>query len=257
MRKKCSVFMGIILVMTLFAQTLVNAETLQTVSLTEDNELVYTQDESSLAAAFDGMAPGDGRTVAIKVENDNSHSAAFFISEDTLTSLEESNRNARGGAYSFQLSVGETAESAQSLLEAIAGGYDAEQNASTSGLADITELNDYQYLAELAPGESTYVFLTLELDGESFDSNYANTIGTLAFQFRATYEDDAEPTVITEYNEEKGETTIIRTIVDQLVPLASAAKTGDAAPILLLAVLLAAGVILVVVSGKKRKEASK
>jgi hypothetical protein len=257
MRKKCSVIMGTILVMTLFFQTFVGAETLQTVSLNEKNQLVYAQDGSALASAFDGMAPGDTRTVAIKVENDNSHSAAFFVSEDTVATLEEGNSNAKGGAYSFGLSVGAAEQTAQSLLSAVAGGYDSNGKARTTGLSDITELNNYQYLAELAPGEATYVFLTLELDGESFDSNYANTLGTLAFQFRAYYEDDAQPTVITEYNPQKGGTTIIRRIADQLVPLAKAAKTGDAAPIAVLVALLAAGVVLVVVSGKRRKGESK
>lgn len=249
--------MGLALVATLLFPSYVSAETLQTVSLNNSDQLVYTQSSDALASAFDGMAPGDTRTVAIQVKNENSHTASFFISQATIAALETINANAKGGAYDFELSVGTSETSAVSLLNTVAGGYDAAQTASATGLSDVTELEDYHYLAELANGESTNVYLTLSLDGESFDSNYANAIGTLAYQFRAYYKDDLKPVVVTKYVTRSGGTNVIRKIVDEIVPLAGGVKTGDQAPILIVLALLAAGIVLVVVSGIKRKVESK
>ena len=63
------------------------------------------KDKAELAGAFDGMAPGDSRTVVIKIENQNSHKASFFISQKTTDALEEAGK-ASGGAYEFQVEIG-------------------------------------------------------------------------------------------------------------------------------------------------------
>ena len=79
------------------------------------------KDKAELAGAFDGMAPGDSRTVVIKIENQNSHKASFFISQKTTDALEEAGK-ASGGAYEFQVEIGNDTNRT-SLLDADAGGY--------------------------------------------------------------------------------------------------------------------------------------
>ena len=73
----------LLLILTCGYSSVVSAAEIQTVQLTEENQLVYTKDKTELAGAFDGMAPGDSRTVVIKIENQNSHKASFFISQKT------------------------------------------------------------------------------------------------------------------------------------------------------------------------------
>lgn len=68
----------LLLIWTCGFSSVVSAAEIQTVQLTEENQLVYTKDKTELAGAFDGMAPGDSRTVVIKIENQNSHKASFF-----------------------------------------------------------------------------------------------------------------------------------------------------------------------------------
>jgi hypothetical protein len=269
MRKKIQMFVCTLVAALMVSPVMAFADAAQTVTLSEDSKLIYESDGADLLSAFDGMAPGDSRTVQITVKNDNTASAAFYISGDTIKALEESNANARGGAYSYNLSVGSTLDTARSLLDTVAGGYDAAQTASDAGLADVTELNDYQFLERLGKGQSTNVYLTLSLDGESFDASYANAAGELAFNFRAYYqENDTTPVVVTQYNYEKGQASIIRsvrsmvtsgteTIADALVPLAAAAKTGDEAPIFAIVIIFAAGVALIAVSAKKKGTVSR
>lgn len=176
----------LLLIWTCGFSSVVSAAEIQTVQLTEENQLVYTKDKAELAGAFDGMAPGDSRTVVIKIENQNSHKASFFISQKTTDALEEAGK-ASGGAYEFQVEIGNDTNRT-SLLDADAGGY-AENVASAEGLAEITELNEYRYMTALDPGESADVYVTLTLDGEGMDSangiDYSRAAGAMEFEFRA------------------------------------------------------------------------
>ncbi len=69
----------LLLIWTCGSSSVVSAAEIHTVQLTEENQLVYTKDKAELAGAFDGMAPGDSRTVVIKIENQNSHKASFLF----------------------------------------------------------------------------------------------------------------------------------------------------------------------------------
>ena len=249
----------LLLIWTCGFSSVVSAAEIQTVQLTEENQLVYTKDKTELAGAFDGMAPGDSRTVVIKIENQNSHKASFFISQKTTDALEE-----EGKAYEFQVEIGNDTGRI-SLLDADAGGY-AENVASAEGLAEITELNEYRYMTALDPGESADVYVTLTLDGEGMDSadgiDYSRAAGAMEFEFRAYYADDRKPVVITNYVTEHGEDNVVtkvvkkvipKTVTEQLVPLANGVRTGDPLTVTVSAGVLVAGIVIVSIAVKKRK----
>lgn len=253
----------LLLIWTCGFSSVVSAAEIQTVQLTEENQLVYTKDKTELAGAFDGMAPGDSRTVVIKIENQNSHKASFFISQKTTDALEEAGK-ASGGAYEFQVEIGNDTGRI-SLLDADAGGY-AENVASAEGLAEITELNEYRYMTALDPGKSADVYVTLTLDGEGMDSangiDYSRAAGAMEFEFRAYYADDRKPVVITNYVTEHGKDNVVtkvvkkvipKTVTEQLVPLANGVRTGDTLTVTVSAGVLVAGIVIVSIAVKKRK----
>ena len=260
MKNKTLLF-GLIMVLTMGFTTVVAAEEAdKTVVLTQEDKIEYTDDQTGISNAFQGMAPGDTKTVTIRVQNDNSHTASFFISQETLSYLEEK-ETASGGAYSYDLKVGTESGSAVSLLDTVAGGYDSSLAADDQGINNITELEDYQYFAELGTGEYTNVYLTLTIDGEGFDStdqvNYENAVGELEFNFRAYYK-DRDPIIITETITEKEPDTIIEKVVDQVVKVAQEVKTGDSiVKLVVFGGVLVIGVIIVVIALKKRKAESK
>ncbi len=257
MKKRTWMF-GLVLLLAMEVPAAVKAEEAnKTVSLTEENTIVYTDGDADIDNAFSGMAPGDTRTVTIRVQNDSEHAASFFISQETLNSLEEKG-NASGGAYAYQLKVGNANdERATTLLSTIAGGYDTSLNADTRGLKGITELENYQYFAELGEGEYTNVYLTLTIDGEGFDStdivNYQNASGELALQFRAYY-DDKGPVVVKETQTIEGKPTVVTQIVRHVVSRVGSVKTGDPSSIIGLSVLLLMGVACIVYAFKPKKE---
>ncbi len=198
MKKKMYVS-GIVLAAILAFGADIYAATAEKVTLTEENELLFSEQGETLKTAWTGMAPGDTRTVALCLENKNHHKAAFYLSQETTDILEEKNKSA-GGAYEYEITVGKTEESAKNILDTVAGGYSENLEASTTGLSDITQLNQFQYVAELAPGEDTNLYLTLTLDGEGMDSangiDYSNADGELAFQFLAYYEENDRPVIV-------------------------------------------------------------
>ena len=230
-----------------------------------EDAAVYEDGTNALNRAFLNMAPGEERTVAIRVENQNEHVVSFFISGETTQALEEIRESAKGGAYEVNMTVGTDPVSAVTLLDAVAGGYSGEMDASGDGLKDITELEGYQYLAELGQGEYTNLYLTIALDGEGLDStdeiDYTNAVGKIQFNFRAYYGAEKDPVIITEYKEQKEETTVVTNIIDrvvtqikeEVVPLADRVKTGDPAVLGIFEAVLFIGIILVTVVVKKRK----
>ena len=220
----------------------------KTIVLDKEDILSYTDGKKEITDAFRDMAPGDERTVILRVENQSEHSASFYLSQETTKALEETT-TASGGAYSYKLSVGKSKEDATLLLDTIVGGYEDSANGlvgDQEGLANITELKDFVLLAELEKGAYANVYLTLAIDGEGFDStekiDYSSAVGELAFHFMAYYEDKA--------NEE--EDTGITQIVEQVVPLA--AKTGDDLTLWPIVLLFAVGVALIFLAEKRKKQ---
>ena len=248
-----------------------------TVKLTTNDTLEYSgassyggTSEYVLGDSFSGILPGESATQTIAILNENGHSAEFFVSAKTLRSLEEAN-NASGGAYTLKLSVGSTEADAEEIVTSVAGGYNGD-TASTKGLSDITELEDYNFVAALKSGESTNLYLTLSLEGEGMDSSstvdYTKAVAELSMDFRAYYpEDDANTVVRTETVAEDqtitGESKVVVTNNDESdttdtdeedAPVTTAAKTGDSAAIGAFAAVLCAGIFLIVVTGKRRKD---
>ena len=107
-----------------------------------------------------GIAPGDSKVEKISIKNESDDLYDFYILQETVKALEETN-NAAGGAYKFDIRVGEDYDSSKSLLSKEVGGYDADGAASAEGLSEVNELDGYTFLTELEGSESTYLFIAL------------------------------------------------------------------------------------------------
>lgn len=227
-----------------------------TVTLTDEDKIEYTSYQSKedgtfyLGDSFEDMAPGETRTQVIEIVNDNEQDATFYLAQETLQTLEKIN-SASGGAYSLELKVGDTSSDAVSVLDAIAGGYDEDSKAKTTGLSDITALEDYAYLADVKAGEQTNLYLTLQLEGEGMDHttsvDYTSSVAKLGFDFRAYY--DESPQVV-----KVPKDTVITQVVDKVVKLA---KTGDETKLgwTILIMAISGGIIFGMIIKKRRKAA--
>ena len=184
-------------------------------------------------SAFDDMAPGDTRTEKITVKNNSTEAQNFYISQNTISTLEECNCT-EGAAYKFDLLIGEDEKTAVSMLSKEAGGYDSTGAASSDGLAEIKEIENYTFFATLKTQESTNLYITLYLNGEGNDINYANAVAKLQLGFKT---DTYTHGITTHQNVSKNIVDIIKTN-----PIYRYVKTGDTNNIWIYIVIALVGV---------------
>ena len=204
-----------------------------------------------LGTAFQGMAPGETRTECITLENRNEKTVDFYMSQETLRSLEKT-KQAYGGAYDFTLKVGTQEETATSVMDALAGGYSTsggDNQASRDGLAEVDGMEDYTYIATLEKGASTNLYLTLALNGEGIDStsqvDYTESVADIGMHFKVA-EVSKEP-------ERNVVTRTVTTIRNVVVPLADTVRTGDDTNIILYVAILGVGMVVTLLVAKKKK----
>lgn len=232
-----------------------DSKNISTVKADRDGKLVT---ENVGLDAFVGIAPGDSKVEKISIKNESDDLYDFYILQETVKALEETN-NAAGGAYKFDIRVGEDYDSSKSLLSKEVGGYDADGAASAEGLSEVNELDGYTFLTELEGSESTYLFIALEVIGEgnnnysTVSSNvdgsnglgYTNALGQLKLSFKV------------ESPSHQGEKTkkVVTKTVDKVKTVKKYVKTGDSVKLFVFAGVLLVGVALLIFSLKKSKKA--
>ena len=178
------------------------------------------------------IQPGDTITLKVSLANTSSAKTEWYMTNEVLQSLEDSQDVADGGAYTYILTyVGPDGEEILYSSEAVGGEGESEAG---EGLHQATDaLEEYFYLDQLAEGESGYVQLIVKLDGETQGNAYQDTLAQLMMNFAV---------------EKVNDDTIYKT----------SAKTGDFAPMMTAsAVALAGGIILLlfaVILSKRRRE---
>lgn len=189
MKKSFKRFAAILLGLALLA-------TSATVAFAEDEDKSVTFNGETLTADYKDVAvrqevftmqPGDTTNIDIELRNDVGSSATWYISNEVLQSLEESN-GAKDGAYTYRL-VYNPGPNEQVLFEServggSGGSSRARAGGSTAGLNEVNEnLEGYQFLATLPAGGRGRVQLTIELDGETQGNDYWNSLARLQMNF--------------------------------------------------------------------------
>ncbi len=190
----------------------------------------------------DQFQPGDDVTFSIKLANQADYETDWYITNEVLTTLEESQSSASGGNYTYRLSYKNQTGSETVLFDSASVGGEKSSSAG-EGLHEATNsLEDYLYLDSLKAGKTGTVYLYLKVDGETQGNGYQDTLAKLQMNFAVEKTNDATTT---------GSNTTRQ-------PTSSAVKTGDENRILLWAILaLLGGIVLlavVVIRFKKGKE---
>lgn len=226
---------GVIISVVLAMGMLVHAATNATVTFTDDEKLVLS--DTSLGNVFEGMAPGDKRTLTIEVINEDIHTTDFYMSAEALQSLEDVNKSS-GGAYNIVLTVDDNAIYSNSDI----GGASSLGTSTSKGLYDVEELKDKLFVATLSQGQRAVVRFTMGLDGEAFtnsdDNSYANALGEFNFEFQAAYDEDKGLTVV--------DREVVTREANKVVYVTGTVATGDDTNVWPLVMALGIGVLLVV-----------
>ena len=259
MRKKLIV-LSLMLMFVLGCTNVIYArDNTSTVKVYTDGKLIT---ENINLDEFKNVSPGDSRVQKVAIKNESEDEYDFYIIEETVKSLEETNK-AAGGAYKFDMRVGTTLDESVSLLSKEAGGYSADGAASADGLSEIDELDGYTYFTGLKKKQSTYLFLCLEVLGQGNDNyttssstvdgsnglGYTNALGQLKLTFKvnsSSHQGESNKKVVTK-TIEKVKKVIIKKYV----------KTGDSMKLFVFGAVLLIGIAMIVIAFFKNKKSKK
>lgn len=201
------------------------------------------------------LQPGDTMELQVGLKNTSEKDADWYITNEVLKSLEDSQSIAEGGAYGYKLTyVGPDKKETVLYDSETVGGEDAQKGEGLHQATDAPE--KYLYLDRLSKGDVASVHLTVKLDGETQGNDYQDTLASLQMSFAA---DPVTVTTVTKKGENKVvNKTVTRTVQTPTKNVVRSPKTGDTTQILAIsAVALASGVILLILAVvliKKRKE---
>lgn len=145
-------------------------------------EMVSNFSSSDISEAVYALQPGDQVTIRLSLRNGSQKEVDWYMTNQVLSSLEDSSEEARGGAYAYQLSYTDGTGAVTTLYSSENVGGEKESKAGL-GLREVNGLEEYVQLDRMASKEEGVVELTVALDGETQGNGYQNTLADLRMNF--------------------------------------------------------------------------
>lgn len=211
---------------------------------------------AQIAEEAASIQPGDSIDLQVALRNSGSKDTDWYMTNEVLATLEDSQQTAEGGAYSYRLSYEAPGGGEDVLYDSQSVGGEGDSNKAGEGLYQATgSLKDYFFLDTLANGQSGTVHLNIKLDGESQGNDYQDTLAALQMNF-AVEEVERGAVTVTVTPTPISRTNTVRRTLEQsspnLIPLA--VQTGDPTQILPWCLAaLAAGVVFLILGAAAMK----
>lgn len=152
------------------------------VTFTADSRMQSSFQTADINDVILDMQPGDTAVITLALENKNSASTDWYMTNQVIRSLEDSSQAAAGGAYTYILTYKNGKGETKTLYSSDTVG--GENTTGGEGLHEASQaLKDYFYLDTLKTGEKGSVELTVTLDGETQGNGYQNTLADLRMNF--------------------------------------------------------------------------
>ncbi|MBQ3802679.1 MAG: hypothetical protein IJK03_05825 [Oscillospiraceae bacterium] len=175
----------ITLTATAFAETIPGASGWY-VEFNSKQKMESNFSSGDIADALSNVQPGDETTVTVTVRNTSGVTVDWYMLNNIIQTLEESN-GAKNGGYTYILTYSPSSGSALELYNSNkvgGGGQAGYTNPTDDGLKEIEDaLKDYMFLERMDSGNSGVVTLYVALDGESQDNSYQNAEADLQLRF--------------------------------------------------------------------------
>ncbi|MDE6959309.1 MAG: hypothetical protein K2P27_00445 [Lachnospiraceae bacterium] len=148
-----------------------------------DGKMRSNFDSSDVLEPISSLLPGDSVKIELTLENQDKKSTDWYMTNEILESLEDSQEAASGGAYTYILTYTDSTGEVTTLYSSDNVGGE-KNNLSGEGLHEI-DMGDFFYLDRLDSGSAGKVSLTIALDGETNGNGYQNTLARLQMAFAA------------------------------------------------------------------------
>ena len=146
----------------------------------------YTSQE--VADAMSGMQPGDTADLEITVINNYKDVSTWWLGNEVIESFEDSSK-ASDGAYRYSLSYTDPNGNETVLYSSLKVGG----TGSDTGLHEATDALDELFVMGVIPsGKSGKVNVHIELDGETQNNSYQDTLAELQINFAVELPDQPE-----------------------------------------------------------------
>lgn len=145
-------------------------------------EMVSNFSSSDISEAVYALQPGDQVTIRLALRNGSQKEVDWYMTNQVLSSLEDSSEAARGGAYTYQLAYTDGTGAVTTLYSSENVGGEKDTKAGL-GLREVDGLEEYVQLDRMAAGEEGAVELLVALDGETQGNGYQNTLADLRMNF--------------------------------------------------------------------------
>lgn len=203
--------------------------------------------------AMTALQPGDSVTLNVQLKNTTADDVTdWYMTNEVLRSLEESQQVARSGGYTYELTYTGPGGEKATLFSSEAIGGEKDQQAGL-GLHEATDsLEDFFYLDQLLPGQSASVSLEVSLDGETQGNAYQDTLAQLQMNFATELKETADggrfdsnyTDTVSSHGRRLGKNSRGKVYVTRLIP-----QTSDEGHPLLIAVICGVSGLALLVLG--------
>ncbi len=155
------------------------------VYFTPEEKMESTFKSSEMSESISGMQPGDTAVFNVTLGNQHETTTDWYMTNKVLYSLEDrsNNKGTMGGAYTYLLTYTSPSGQITTIFDSETIGGEGESEAGV-GLHQATDaLGDFFFLDTLEQGQSGYITLKIELDGETQGNDYQDTLADLQMNF--------------------------------------------------------------------------
>ena len=187
----------------------------------DGKEMISNFKDAQMTDTIREIQPGDDVLFQVNLKSQYSGATDWYMTNEVISTLEESVNVAEGGAYSYLLKYYDVNGKETVLYDSEVVGGEATDTDTEAGLHQATEgLEDYFYLGRLAKDETAVIRLYVQLDGETQGNAYQDTLAKLQMNFAV----------------EKGGTNVV-------------VQTGDHSPMMTLCIVaLSSAIVLLILA---------
>lgn len=156
-------------------------------------KMVENYNSSEYVDQIGHLQPGDDITFTVSAVHENADAADWYVSNDVITSLENSKADAEGSNYEYLLQWEGPSKEVRTLYDSEHVGGDRGNASDPEGLNEATDaMDEFIFLENMKKGQSGKITLKVTLDGETEGNAYFDTLAQVKVRFavepRATEE---------------------------------------------------------------------